>query len=165
MLGVATASVALQLGCASLEGLRQFIQPPRFEQAAGQPSQVTFGGPSASRPLGGATVRLWARVMNPNPFGFTLRSLNGTLFLDGTRAAAAKFPLGLPLRAGEDTTIPLELSIDFSDLPALAQTIRRASRNDAIQYRLEGTVGVDAGQLGQPVFGPMTLLRGTLDRP
>ena len=29
-----------------------------------------------------------------------------------------------------------------------------------IAYRLDGTVGVDAGRLGQPVFGPMTLLTG-----
>ena len=30
----------------------------------------------------------------------------------------------------------------------------------AVGYRLEGTIGVGAGRLGQPVFGPMTLLRG-----
>jgi len=31
-----------------------------------------------------------------------------------------------------------------------------------VAYRLEGTIGVDAGQLGQPVFGPLTLLRGDI---
>jgi hypothetical protein len=103
--------------------------------------------------------------MNPNPFGFTLRTLDGTLFLDGTRAAGARFPLGLPLGAGEDSVIPLELSMSFSDLPGLADVLRRASRRDPVLYRLDGTVGVDAGQLGQPVFGPMTLVRGTMDRP
>jgi hypothetical protein len=31
-----------------------------------------------------------------------------------------------------------------------------------MEYRLDGTIGVDAGRLGQPVFGPMTLIRGDL---
>ena len=35
-----------------------------------------------------------------------------------------------------------------------------ASFGLAVPSRLEGIVGVDAGRLGQPVFGPMALLRG-----
>ena len=60
---------------------------------------MRLAGPSADRPFGGATVRLWTEVSNPNPFGFTLGTLDGTLFLEGSRAAAAAFPLGLPLGA------------------------------------------------------------------
>ena len=37
---------------------------------------------------------------------------------------------------------------------------RRILARQAVPYRLEGTIGVDAGRLGQPVFGPMTLIRG-----
>jgi hypothetical protein len=51
------------------------------------------------------------------------------------------------------------LSISFSDLPGLSDVIRRAARRESVEYRLEGTIGVDAGRLGQPVFGPRTLLR------
>lgn len=162
-LAVVLVAAGIQLGCASLEGLRQFVQAPRFEQASGQPAEIRLSGPSLTRPLGGATVRIWARVMNPNPFGFTLRTLDGILFLEGTRAADASFPLGLPLAAGQDSVIPLDLSVSFSDLPGLAEVVRRASRREPVTYRLDGTIGVDAGQLGQPSFGPMTLVRGDLN--
>jgi len=47
-------------------------------------------------------------------------------------------------------------------LPGLADVVRRAARREAVDYRLDGTIGVDAGRLGQPVFGPMTLMRGDL---
>ena len=159
---VAAVSAALLLpACASLEGLRGFVQPPSFRQTD-QPAEVRLAGPSASRPFGGATVKLWTEVSNPNPFGFTLGTLDGTLFLEGTRAADAAFPLGLPLRAGQKSVIPIELSISFSDLRGLADVVRRAARRDPVEYRLDGTIGVDAGRLGQPVFGPMTLVRGDL---
>ena len=159
---VAAVSAALLLpACASLEGLRGFVQPPTFRQTD-QPAEVRLAGPSASRPFGGATVKLWTEVSNPNPFGFTLGTLDGTLFLEGTRAADAAFPLGLPLQAGQKSVIPIELSISFSDLRGLADVVRRAARRDPVEYRLDGTIGVDAGRLGQPVFGPMTLVRGDL---
>ena len=155
------AFVPVHAGCASLEGLRQFIKPPHFEQAS-QPAEVRLSGPAVGRPLGGAVIRIWTRVSNPNPFGFTLGTLDGTLYLDETRAASASFPLGLPLRPGEEAVIPLDLSISFSDLPGLSDVIRRAARGQELGYRLDGTIGVDAGRLGQPVFGPMTLVRGEI---
>src|SRR5918992_2199537 len=148
--------VFLLPSCASLGGLRGLIQPPRFTQARDQPAEVRLEPPSISRPLGGAVIRLWTEVSNPNPFGLTLGTLDGTLFLEGSRAASAAFPLGLPLGAGQQSVVPIELSISFSDLPGLADVVRRAARRDPVAYRLDGTIGVDAGQLGQPVFGPMT---------
>src|SRR5688572_21704546 len=89
----------LCVGCASLEGLRALIQPPRFEQADGRQSEIRLTGPSVGAPTGGATVRLWTRVSNPNGFGLTLGTLRGTLHLEGSRAATVDFPLGLPLQA------------------------------------------------------------------
>jgi LEA14-like dessication related protein len=112
--------------------------------------------------MGGLGVRLWARVRNPNPFGFTLSRLTGTLFLEGSRGATADFPLGLPLQAGEESEVPLDLSVSLSDLPGLAGVVRQATQRQPIAYKFEGTVGVDAGRLGQPVFGPMTLMTGEL---
>jgi hypothetical protein len=158
---VVSAAVLLLPSCASLEGLRALVQPPTFRQTE-QPAEVRLAGPSVTRPFGGATVRLWTEVTNPNPFGFTLGTLDGTLFLEGSRAASAAFPLGLPLDAHQSSVIPIELSISFSDLPGLAEVVRRAARHEAVDYRLDGTIGVDAGRLGQPVFGPMTLMRGDL---
>ena len=100
------------------------------------------------------------RVTNPNPFSLTLGTLKGTLFLEDSRAADVDFPLGLPLAAGGDTTVPIDLTVSFANLPGLADSIRRAVSRQPLAYRLEGTIGVDAGRLGQPTFGPMTLLRG-----
>jgi hypothetical protein len=149
-------------GCAGLEHLRGLVQAPRFEQVPGRPAEVRLLGPTASQPLGGAGVRLWARVTNPNPFGLRLGTLRGTLHIEESRAADVDFPLGLPLRAAEEAEIPIDLSVSFSDLPGLADVIRRAINRQPLAYELEGTVGVDAGQLGQPTFGPMTLLRGQM---
>ena len=163
--GAAFAVLAVAAAaCAELGGLGTLVQPPRFEQDESQPAEIRLVSPSLSRSLGGASVRIWTRVTNPNSFGFTLGTLKGTLFLEGSRAATADFPLGLPLTARQETVIPLELSISFSDLPGLADVIRRAASGDPIAYRLDGTIGVDAGRLGQPVFGPMTLLRGDVRR-
>jgi LEA14-like dessication related protein len=105
---------------------------------------------------------VWTQVTNPNPFGLTLSTLTGTLHLEDARAATAEFPLGLPLEAGARSTIPIDLSVDFRDVPGLADVIRRALGREPIDYSLEGTIGVDAGRFGTPVFGPMTIVRGTL---
>lgn len=148
--------------CAGLEGLRAFVQAPKFEEAPGRQAEIRLLGPSMSQPLGGAGVRIWTQVSNPNAFGFTLGTLRGTLNIENASAADVDFPLGLPLRAGEQTVVPIDLSISFSDLPGLANVIRRAANREPLAYHLDGTIGVDAGQLGQPVFGPMTLLRGQM---
>ena len=149
--------VLLLPGCATLG---QVIQPPRFEVARDRQAQLRLLPPGPGRPLGGAAIRLWARVENPNPLGFTLTRVNGGLSLEGRQAARVDFPLGVPLGAGEQTEIPLEVGISFSDVPGLADVLLRAVGGNPLRYRLDGTVGVDAGLLGQPSFGPMTLLQG-----
>lgn len=151
--------------CAELNRLGAIVQPPRFEQAPGQRAEIRLLGPSGGRPLGGAGVRLWAKVTNPNPFGLTLGTLKGTLYLEESRAADAEFPIGLPLGARQDTVVPIDISFSFSDLPGLGDAVRRATSRQPLVYRLDGTIGVDAGPLGQPVFGPMTLLTGEASAP
>lgn len=158
----AVVVAAALAGCQSLEGLRQLVQPPRFEEAPGQPAEIAFSGVTAATPAGGATIRIWTKVTNPNPFGFTLSTLRTTLLLGGTRAATGDFPLGLPLEAAQSTIVPLELAISFSDVPALTQVARSALTGEGVEYRLDGTIGVDAGRLGQPTFGPLLLLQGEL---
>ena len=155
--------VASQTSCAALEGLRGLVQAPQFSEAEGQRAELRLIGPGqGAGPIGGAAIRLWTRVRNPNPFGFTLSTLAGTLFLEGSRAADADFPLGLPLTAGGDQVIPLDLRVSFSDIPGLADAIRRAVTGQPLEYRLNGTVGVDAGQFGTPTFGPMNLVSGEI---
>lgn len=146
-------------GCAAL-GLDTVIQPPRFSTVPDRPAELRLVGPSASRPLGGAQVRLWARIENPNAFGLTLAALRGNLFLENARAADVNFPLGLPLLASGDTIIPLDVGISFSDLGDLAGAAQRIVTQNLVAYRLDGTITVDAGAFGQPSFGPTTWLQG-----
>jgi hypothetical protein len=148
--------------CASLGPLSALVRPPRFSEANDQSAEIRLSPPSGSSALGGATVRLWTKVTNPNPFGFTLSTLAGTLYLEESRAATTDFPLGLPLGAGAESVIPIDFAISFADLPNLAGVIRQAINQQPVDYRFEGTVAVDAGRFGTPVLGPMTFLRGTL---
>jgi hypothetical protein len=99
-------------------------------------------------------------VHNPNGFGFTLRTLQATLRLEGTHAASGDFPLGLPLAAGARTVVPLDLSVRFLDVPDLAGVLRQAAGGGPIGYDLDGTIGVEAGRFGTPTFGPMRLVSG-----
>src|SRR5215217_709066 len=142
--------LSLLAGCSTLGALSQVLQAPRFSVARSNQPQIQLLGPSVQRPLGGVSVRLWADVANPNPIGVVLSSLQGNLALEGVRAADVSFPLGLPLAASQDTVIPLDISVGFSELPRLAGVIQTAFTRGTVAYRLDGTVGVDAGMLGRP---------------
>jgi hypothetical protein len=154
------ALLGAHAGCASLGGLGGLVQAPRFSAADGREAEIVLRGPSRDFPLGGAAVRIHARVFNPNPFGLTLSTLIGDLYLDGTRAAAVDFPLGLALVANDEAEVPIDLAIGFDDVPRLAQVVGRAFSGSSLDYRLDGRIGVDAGALGRPTFGPMTILEG-----
>lgn len=159
---VATLGCAAIIGgCAGL-GLGDVIQAPRFSVASGRQAELRLLAPGSGRPLGGAAIRLWARVENPNPLGLSLRAVQGSLALEGTKAADVDFPLGVPLLSGQDTVIPLDINVSFSDLPGLANLASRLLTRSSVNYRLDGTVTVNAGPLGNPKFGPSTLLDGTM---
>src|SRR5688572_15187170 len=100
-------SAILLAGCAGM-GLGDVIQAPHFSVARGRNAELRLTGPTLQSPLGGATVPLWANVRNPNPLGLALAALDGSLALEGTRAANVSFPLGVPLLANQDTIIPLD---------------------------------------------------------
>jgi hypothetical protein len=157
------AATCTLAGCAAASTLlRDVLRPPVFEAAGNRPAEFRLLGPSAQRPLGGASIRLYAHVRNPNPLGITLSQLAGSLFLEGTQAAQVNFPLGMPLKAQGDAIVPLDISLNFSDVPALATVAQRALTGRPLAYRLNGTVAVDAGPLGRPTFGPMNLLEGSV---
>src|SRR5688500_15210045 len=136
--GVVLAVLAVSTACASMGSLSGLIQPLRFSAAENQPPEIRLAGPAAGRGLGGAVVRIWTRVSNPNPFGLRLSTLETTLLLDGSRAATGDFPLGLPLRAGEESVIPLDLSISFSDMAGISEVVRNAVGGERVDYQLEG---------------------------
>ena len=143
-------------GCTALQQLQQFIQPPRFVQDDQSRSEIRLRG------ITGADVRIWTRVSNPNSFGLTLGTLQGTLHLEGSRAATVDFPLGLPLQPQSEEIVPIDISVDFRDVPGLGNAIARAVARQPIAFEIEGTVGVSAGRLGEQRLGPMTWLRGEL---
>jgi hypothetical protein len=153
-------AVAAVAGCATL-GLT--VLAPRFEASGEQASEFRLLGPSLQRPLGGVSVRLYARVENPNPVGITLSRLVGTLQLEGFDAADADLPLGLPLEANQVSVVPIDIAVSFTNLPELADVVSRAVTAGRMDYALRGRVTVDAGSFGQPTFGPMTLLEGTVN--
>jgi hypothetical protein len=150
---VAVTGIILS-GCAALQTLG--VIPLRISDPADRPAELRITG------LSGAALRLWARVENPNGFGVTLRDVVGAVHIADAEALAADFPLGLPLAANQDTIIPFDISISFSNVPRLASLIRSAITGSPLPYRLEGSFGVEAGNLGSPRFGPMTLLRGEI---
>lgn len=158
---VAALTVLLLAGCASLGALAG-IQAPRFEAADSRQGQLQLLGPSMRHPLGAVQVRLFARITNPNPLALTLSRVVGTLALEGNRAANVELPLGLPLPAAGDTIIPLDIEFGLADIPSLAQILPNAIARGSVDYDLEGSFTVDAGLLGQPSFGPMTLLQGVV---
>jgi hypothetical protein len=149
----------LMSGCAAL-GLGQVIQPPTFQTVEGRDAELRLVPPSTGRPLGGATIRLWARIENPNSFGLTLARLAGNLFLEGAQTAEVDFPFGLPLNARSEAVVPIDLNISFADMPGMVEAAQRILTQNRVAYRLDGTLSVDAGALGQPSFGPRTWLRG-----
>lgn len=161
-LAAAIAILLVAQACATMGQFGRLIQPVRFEAANDRETEIRLVGPRSGQPLGGAAVRIWTRVRNPNPFGLTLSTLRATLMLEDTRAADGEFPLGLPLQAGQDSVVPLDLSISFSDVPALATMLRRSSRSQPLRYRVDGSFGVEVRNLGSPTFGPMTLFAGEM---
>jgi hypothetical protein len=155
----AMAAVVTLPGCATLGALGVMVRPLQFEAARDRPAELRLGGGRLGLP-DAATLRLWARVHNPNSFGLTLSAIDGSVYLEDTRAASVDFPLGLPLQPGLEEVIPLDVSLRFSDLPGLGGVLGRAVSGTPLAYRLEGRFTVDAGPLGTPTFGPSTLLRG-----
>ena len=107
-------------------------------------------------------MRVWTRVSNPNSFGMTLGTLRSSLHLEGARAATVDFPFGLPLQAQSEEIVPIDISVDFRDVPELGQAIVRAVTRQPIAFEIEGTIGISAGGLGMQTLGPMTWLRGEL---
>ena len=153
---VLAAIISSTPACTALQQLQAFIQPPRFEQDDQSRSEIRLRGTT------GAAVRIWTRVSNPNSFGMTLGTLQGTLHLEGSRAATVDFPFGLPLQARGEEIVPIDISVDFRDIPGLGQAISRAVSRQPIAFEIEGTIGVSAGGLGMQTLGPMTWLRGEL---
>ena len=128
------------------------VEPPRFEAADGRAGEIHFTTPLLAKPPGPANVTVRMHVTNPNPFGVTLGALEATLFVEELRAARCHIPLAVPLGAWQESDVSIGLSIDLAAVPELARVMLPAAIGNAISYRLDGTVGIDAGPFGQQTF-------------
>jgi hypothetical protein len=160
--GVGLAASLSVGACAAFQQLLG-VEAPRFEVVRDRPSVLTLDATSvlSGRPL--ARVRIWARVTNPNTFGLTVSRLRGDLFLEDREMADVDLPMGLPLVAARDTVIPIDISFGLPTLGSLGALGEALLRRNAVDYRLDGTVGIDAGAFGQPSFGPRTWLQGQFE--
>src|SRR5687767_3216984 len=109
---IATLAVTTALGCAALESLG--ILALRFESADDRGTELRLLEPSAGRPLGGAALRLWAHVENPNGFGLRLSEVAGDLSIAAAGGIEVGFPLALPLVAFQATAFPLASSFGLA---------------------------------------------------
>lgn len=130
------------------------VQVPTFETRSVSLSGVTLpqGGQSGS-----AQLNLELSVTNPNSFPIRLHSFNTDLYLTGQNVARITLPnINLPARGTASQTA--QVSVPFN-LGAASQLLNVA-RGQAVPYRLDGTFTADLGVLGQPTFGPLTLVQG-----
>lgn len=158
---VVLAAVATA-GCATLGSLLNVVSP-RFELVPEREAVLTLDPISILTDNPFVVVRVWTRVTNPNNFGLVISKLTGDVFLEGREMAEVNLPLGLPLPAARDTVIPLEIRFGIPSLSSLGALGSALYARRPVTYRLDGTIGVDAGALGEPTFGPRTWLQGQLD--
>ncbi len=62
----------------------------------------------------------------------------------------------------EDGKVKVNMTLTSPSCPAGPQIIQQALTRGSVAYSLNGTVAVDAGVLGQPTFGPMQLIEGSV---
>jgi LEA14-like dessication related protein len=159
--GVLLSTLVLS-ACAGLQNLLN-IESPRFELVTDRESGLTIDPISVLTDEPFVVLRVWARVINPNSFGLTLSRLEGDVFLEGREMAEVDLPFGLPLQAARDTIIPVELRFGIPSLSSLGGLGQALLARRPVRYRLDGVIGVDAGALGEPTFGPRTWLQGEVD--
>jgi LEA14-like dessication related protein len=146
---------AATAACASFSGT-DMVQAPRFREARDQRAQLSLSSAEAPQ---SATLRMFARVRNPNSTKLKLAKVKGSLFLEGQQAADVDLPLDLELKPRQEKVIPIDVNVKLDKDPSLAQTLARSAEGPAVGYRVDGTLNVETQQ-GEPIFGPLTLLEG-----
>lgn len=113
---------------------------------------------------GAAVFVLPLELANPNAFGLRLAGLDGGLFVDGTRAADARFRGGLVLPARGSAPLTLEVRVPLGDVPALLAELAGLAVGEPTRLRLDGTLALDV--LGRSQTLPtVTLVDTTVQQP
>ncbi len=156
---VLTFTLMLLVLAACLPGTEAVLAPPSFRLQAVESGLMrldlaTVGAPSAS-------FRLVMDVVNPNPVGVRLASLEGDLYLADVPAAGVRFVDGLDLPARGQARLVLDLRLSGDALPALSGVFADALAGRAVTYRLDAEAGVDLLG-GVQRFPRTTLLTGSI---
>ena len=157
------AAILTLSGCASLGPLGRVILPLRFSEVPGERSTIRLVGPNARQPLGGAALRLWTRVHNPNPVGLTLSTLRAEVSLTALARPPATFPWA---------SAPGSRRVRHPTRPVNRFCRSAGPGRCASPDRVESGRGLPAGwefqyrgwRPGPPPFGPMRLFEGRLGR-
>lgn len=153
------AALALT-ACAPAQLAGPVVQVPTFEARNMHLSSLTLA-PAGGLPGGGqgaaAGLELTVQMYNPNPFPVRLHSFSADLFLTGQRAAALILPdVALPARGTATQTVQASVPVNLN----VAAEWLKVARGQAVPYRVDGSFTADLGVLGQPTFGPLTLVQG-----
>ncbi len=92
--------------------------------------------------LGGASLGLALRIINPNPVGVTVQHLTYQFYLHEVKIAEGEMttPFELPRHGSIDVVLPVQMS--FKQARELAPLLRKEP--EEIDYRLEGGITLRA---------------------
>lgn len=138
------------------------VSPPSFSLVSDASGLVRLEPPGVG--TGAAVIRLELEAHNPNPFGLQLAGVDGDLFLADQRVAASRFARGVSLPPGGTARLALDVEAPLAEAPHLLGQMARLVAGEAVPYRLDGTVAVDAFGTTQR-FPSVTVARGELRPP
>ncbi len=157
---LASALTLLLLGLtACLPGTEAVFGPPTFRLQAEGSGLVRLDVAAVGAPS--ATFRVVLDVVNPNPVGARLASLDGDLYLADVRAGSVSFVGGLDLPPRGQARLVLDVTLATDTFAALGTVFADALAGRAVAYRLDAHVGVEVLGAVQR-FERATLLAGTV---
>jgi LEA14-like dessication related protein len=146
----------LLLGC-----VQNLVRSPQFELREAGLLKLNPPGLNGIAPE--AVIRISLEGRNPNPFEMSLSEFKFDLYLDGAKVAVGGTP-GFKLKAnGAPGIVPVDVEIPIA--PSTVQNLLKIAGGSRVTYRVDGSFTVDAGALGKPRFGPVTLAQGGFQSP
>ena len=141
--------------------VQNLVRSPQFEMR--EAGLLRFNPPGLSGIAPEAVIRVTLDARNPNPFDLNLEELRVELLLDGAKIAASSIN-GLAMKPnGALSTFYADIEVPIT--PSSLQSLGKIISGSSVQYRLDGGFRVDAGVLGKPRFGPVTLAQGRYQSP
>lgn len=148
------AALLSALALAACAPRQQVLQVPSYRVERVWLESLELPGPGRAPQ---ARIGLSLQIDNPNPVPIRLSEARGQFYLSGVPAGQVSLPnLNLPAAGRAQQQALLTLPITLSNVAEFT----RLGRGEEVPYRLDGSFTVDAGVLGRPTFGPLTLFQG-----